>query len=112
MVGTGGVRFTAQVLIKTKQMESKIEKEILAALLSIALGKENLDQYGRVGIFDYRESVLREKLSPEAFTHLKEGRSVYGKLWPYGGSVGEYYAVTLSDKFYTEKRIHQNQTSC
>jgi hypothetical protein len=79
-----------------------LENEILDVLKSIRNDKNNQDKYGQVGISHYSESILKTKLSPEAFEYLSKGKSAYGVLQTYGGRFGTYKALWQSNKFFQD----------
>lgn len=79
-----------------------MEKEIFSALADIYNNKDNKDRYGQTVVFNFREGVLKSKLSEDAFNFLSEGNSVYGKFSTYGGILGVYKALTLSTQFYKQ----------
>ena len=82
----------------------EIEGEIFKALYSIATNPENKDKYGQVGISCFRESVLKKLIGEDGMELIYSGKSQWGTMSTYGGRLGTYKAMTLSNKFYRESR--------
>lgn len=82
-----------------------LDQAILKAFQSIYSDPSNRDQYGQVGIINYREAVLKDLLSEEAIEHLNSGKCKYGRLMTYGNSSFTYRSVSPTSDFYSDLRL-------
>jgi len=79
-------------------MDYKLDQEIFSLLLKI------YKEEGRE-IFNFSEKRLQKTLSDKAFQRLKDGQSTLGKISLYGGRLGQYYALNISNgDFYKRLR--------
>ncbi len=89
---------------KITNIMDKIRSEIYRLIDSIKSDSSNKDQYGQVGIFNFRESVFKSRLSQEAFEQIEQNKCLYGSFSTYGGRSGTYRALTISSAFYSDRK--------
>lgn len=96
--------YTLNPILPSEEEIQELEEEIFQALKSIYTNKDNEDQYGQVHVRYYAMWIMKRILSPKAIWWLQYGKCKYGTFTLYGGSLGEYHAVTVTSEFYQAVR--------
>lgn len=76
-----------------KNKSEKLDKEIFSCLLKIYKSEGNSGK----DLFSFSQPKLHKLLSKQAFDRLKKEDSSLGKIKLYGGGLGQYYALNISD---------------
>ncbi len=97
-----------KTIINAKQnnidINNELDNEIFYCLLKIYKSHDNNGK----DLFNFNKIKLNKLLSKQAFDRLSNGNSLLGKIQLYGGSLGQYYALNISNgDFY--KRLKQLQ---